>query len=154
MRIGIGQDSHRFDENKRLILGGFPIDHIGLNANSDGDVILHSLCNAIASGIGLGSIGSYADEMCSTQGIKDSSQYLKHVDSEMKRKGHSINNISISVECKTPKVEPLIDDIKKSISKILAISPDLIGLTATSGEGLTEVGKGLGIAVIAIVSLK
>ena len=82
IRIGIGQDSHRFDENssKPLILGGIKISSKGgLRANSDGDVILHSLCNALSSAMGGDSLGTWADGMCLQQGIKDSKKYLEYI---------------------------------------------------------------------------
>ncbi len=156
-RIGIGQDSHCFEteENKPLVLGGVKISESGgLKANSDGDVILHSLCNALSSAIGGDSIGTWADKMCLEEGIKDSDRYLKHVFNKIKTFNLSITNISISVEAKKPRLAlELINKIKKSLSKLLEIKIDQIGLTFTSGEGLTAFGRGEGIQVFSIVSI-
>ncbi|TRZ51230.1 2-C-methyl-D-erythritol 2,4-cyclodiphosphate synthase, partial [bacterium] len=78
-RVGIGQDSHPFDNGKPLVLGGLAIfKNNGLKANSDGDVILHSICNALSSAIGGDSLGTWADEMRS-RGITDSKEYLEEI---------------------------------------------------------------------------
>ncbi len=152
-KIGIGQDSHRFIEGKPLVLGGKTIsNHPGFDANSDGDVIYHALCNAIGTAIGFGSLSKYADKMCK-DGTTDSSKYLEHIFTKVKEKSLKINNISISIECKTPKIEPLVEVFKQNIAKVLETKPENIGISATSGEGLTDFGKGLGIQALCIVSL-
>lgn len=151
MLVGIGQDSHRFKEGNELILAGVKIEnHPGLDANSDGDVVYHALVNAISSALGKGSISYYADELCE-QGIKDSSRYVLEVKKHLGK--HNVNNISIAIEAKTPKIEPIVDDMKKNISKLLDVSVEKIGITVTSGEGLTAFGKKQGIQVFCIVSI-
>jgi len=156
-KVGIGQDSHRFDsdKNKSLVLGGVKISETGgLKANSDGDVVIHSLCNALSSAIGGDSLGTWADKMCLEEGIKDSSRYLKDVFNKIKILNLSITNISISVEAKTPRLSlKIIDEIKNNLSKLLEINVNQIGITFTSGEGLTAFGRGKGIQVFSIVSL-
>ncbi|MFH1565293.1 MAG: 2-C-methyl-D-erythritol 2,4-cyclodiphosphate synthase [bacterium] len=149
-RIGIGQDSHKFIDNKPLFLGGVNIpDHPGLFGNSDGDAVLHALCNAISSAMGKGSIGTYADKLCSENKITDSKEYLKTIFKTLQENSFKINNISISVEAKTPKIEPYSDAMKNVIAEILKIEKNQIGITATTGEGLTAFGRGEGVAVIA-----
>ena len=154
-RIGIGQDSHKFsaDKNKNLVLGGFIVpNEVGLEANSDGDIILHALFNAISTAIGERSLGYYADEM-RKKGITDSKQYLKIILKKLSEKNLTINNISISIEALKPKLEQYNDSIKNSLSKILNIEKEKIGIAFTSGEGLTSFGKGEGMLCFAIVSL-
>ncbi len=154
-RIGIGHDSHKFskDKNKRLILGGFTVpDEIGLEANSDGDVILHALFNAISTAIGERSLGFYADEMY-TKGITDSKEYLKIIIEKINEKHLTLNNISISIEALKPKLEKYSEEIKNSLSKILKIEKERIGIAFTSGEGLTSFGRGEGMQCFAVVSL-
>ena len=137
-----GQDSHKFDfnnKNKPLILGGVIFDNYPpLNGNSDSDVILHSITNAISGITSVNIIGEAADDMC-IRGITDSKAYLQEA---LKYLKNDILHVSISVECKTPKIAPKINDIRKSISNILNIPAAAVGITATSGEGLTEFGKG------------
>lgn len=157
-RIGIGQDSHKFDSKakKPLILGGVEISNrMSLSANSDGDVILHSLFNALSSAVGKESIGKYADSMSKKQGITDSREYLKIALKLVKEAGYKVNNVSITVEAKKPKVSwEQQNEMKKVISKILEIEPDDVGITFTSGEKLTPFGKGEGIQVFTIASLR
>jgi len=156
-RVGIGQDSHkiRFQVKKPLFLGGVVVDrNIEVEANSDGDVILHALFNALSSAIGGDSLGVYADELCLKKGIKDSKEYIKVIMEKVLRTGFKVNNISISVEAKKPKVNlKKIDQMKKTIGKLLSIPQNCVGITFTSGEELTSFGKGEGIQVLAMVSL-
>ena len=153
VKVGIGQDSHRFDfesKNKKLILGGISFqEEIYINANSDGDVILHSITNAISGITGVNIIGKIADEMCKN-GIIDSKEYLKKALEHFTN--YKINHLSISIECKIPKITPKIEEIKKSIAKLLNIKEESIGITATTGDGLTEFGKGNGIQVFSIIT--
>jgi len=153
--VGVGQDSHMFEEKKKgLMLGGVKIEsEYKLKANSDGDVILHALFNAFSQAIGDMSLGFYADEMCE-KGIKDSSKYLEKILEKIKKKDLHINSVGIMIECKTPKIDPLNAKIKKSLAGILEIKSSKIGITATSGEGLTPFGQGVGIQCFAIISLK
>ena len=154
-RVGLGLDSHKFDDEPRpLILGGIEIpDEPGLKANSDGDVILHALFNALSQAIGGKSIGCYADKMCLEHEIKDSKEYLKIILKKLEEKNYKINNIGIMIEAKKPNMEPHHDNIKESLSNLLKIDQGQIGLTFTSGEDLTDFGKGLGIQCYAIVAV-
>lgn len=154
MKVGIGQDSHKFDFNnktKKLILGGVIFeDHPPLKGNSDADVILHSITNAI-SGITCNNIlGEISDKMCLQQGITDSSKYLKEALKYLN--SHKIVHLSISIECKTPKISPRIPQIRKKLSQLLDIPLDCIGITATSGEKLTCFGQGKGIQVFSCLT--
>ena len=154
-KVGIGQDSHKFAaKNKKLILGGFIIPgEIGLNADSDGDVILHALFNAISSAIGGKSLGHYANPMCE-KGVKDSKEYLKVVLKQLNDKSLRINNISISIEAKKPRLEKHTESIKKSLSSILGLEKERIGITCTSGDELTSFGKGEGMQCFIVVTIK
>ena len=155
-RVGIGQDSHAFSGNKPLILGGVVISkNNGLKANSDGDVIIHSLCNALSSAVAGDSLGTWTDKMCLKQGIKDSTKYLEYIINIIKNKNYLLENISIAVEAKRPRLDiKTIKKIKKRLVELLSISLDQVGITFTSGEGLTSFGKGKGIQVLTIVSLR
>lgn len=155
-RVGLGQDSHKFDtEDKDLVLGGVVIpDHNGLKANSDGDVVLHALFNALSQAIGMKSIGEYADKMCLEDGITDSKEYVKFILDKVKTEGFSINNIGVMIEAKEPHLGGYHDKMKKSLSELLNIDEKKVGLTFTSGEELTSFGKGLGIQCFVICLLK
>lgn len=153
-RIGFGQDSHKFSKNrhKKLVLGGYKLNEAGLEANSDGDVVLHALFNAISSAIGERSLGFYADEMC-MKGVTDSREYIKLILKKLNEKKFKINNVSIMIEASKPRLEPYTDKIKDSLSKMLKMNRKNIGIAYTSGEGLTSFGQGKGIQCFAVVAL-
>lgn len=149
----IGEDSHRISESneKALILGGVKFDNenFSLVANSDGDVVLHSLTNAISGATTKNILGKVADDMCKS-GITDSKEYLKEA---QKYLGDiSIVHVSISIEAKKPKLAKKIPEMRASIAKLLGIKENQVGITATTGEGLTEFGKGYGIFVTTLLS--
>lgn len=152
IKVAIGQDSHRFDFNdpiKKLVLGGVIFDGPPLSGNSDADVVLHALANAISGITGVNILGGIADRMCFEEGITDSSYYVKEA---LKYFNGTISHVSFSIECLKPKISPNIPVMKKSIANILNISEDNIGITATTGEGLTDFGKGLGIQCFCIIT--
>ena len=150
IKVGIGQDSHRFGEvGKKLVLGGVIFeDEIGLMANSDGDVVLHAITNAISGITCVNIIGKISDEMCE-DGIIDSAEYLREA---LKYFEGKIVHISIAIECLRPKITPMIGKMRENIAKILDVREEDVGITATSGEGLTDFGKGLGISCFACVT--
>lgn len=155
-KVGFGHDSHKFSSNgsRKLVLGGYIVpNEIGLEANSDGDLILHALFNAISSAIGLKSLGHYADPMLE-KGITDSRKYFQVILNKLKEKNMEISNVSISIEAKRPRLDDCADKIIESLSKIMEIGRETIGITFTSGEGLTPFGKGEGMQCFAVVSLK
>lgn len=153
MKAAIGQDSHRFEESpgKPLILGGvvFPGEP-GLLANSDGDVVLHAITNAVSGITGQNILGKIADEMCRS-GITNSAEYLREA---MKSLEGRISHLSVSIECMHPKISPMIPTMRESIAGLLDIQPQQVGITATSGEGLTDCGRGLGISVLCILTVE
>jgi 2-C-methyl-D-erythritol 2,4-cyclodiphosphate synthase len=155
-RIGIGQDSHKLSiKTKPLILGGIEISkQNGFEANSDGDIFLHSLCNALSSAIGGDSLGTWADEMYYKHGITDSKKMLDVVFQKVKNLGYVVNNVSFSAEGKKPFLtQKITDKMKMSVAKLLNIKKGQVGITLTSGETLTSFGKGQGIQVFTVVSL-
>lgn len=157
-RIGLGQDSHKIifhkkKINKPLILGGIIIDEqIEVLADSDGDMIIHSLCNALNTAIGRGSFDEYAEPLCK-KGVKDSKEYLHIACSQIKKEGYQINNISISIEAGKPRIEKHRVRIVDSLSLLLSLEKTRIGISSTSGNGLTSFSKGKGIRCNCIVSL-
>jgi len=155
----IGQDSHRFTEDiydpssNGIMLGGYKVPHDRqFLANSDGDVILHAITNAVSGYTGVNILGGAADKICLEQGIKDSRVYLEEA---LKYMGDAkIVHVSMTVECLRPKLKEHIPSIKKSVADLLGIDPSHVGLTATTGEGLTGFGKGEGIQVFVIMTIK
>jgi 2-C-methyl-D-erythritol 2,4-cyclodiphosphate synthase len=157
-KVGIGQDSHCFvgeKDNKILMLGGVKIeDEKGLKGNSDADVILHSLCNALSSAIGGDSLSTWADDICFKQNIKDSSSYVEHIYNKLHNLGYLVVNTSISIEAEKPRLKmEIVNKIKEKIASLLEIKIDQVGVTFTSGEGLTPFGQGKGMQAITIVNI-
>ena len=153
MKVAIGQDSHRFDfdnKEKKLVLGGVIFEGPALRANSDGDVVLHAITNAISGITCVNILGKISDEMCKS-GITDSKEYLKKA---MEYLEENIVHISITIEGKIPKISPKVEEMRESIGKILEIEKKQVGITATTVEGLTEFGKGNGISVFVILTVE
>ncbi len=152
IKTGLGQDSHAFENNnKPLILAGIVFDNEqGLRANSDGDVVLHAITNSISSITGVNILGKKADDLCQ-QGITDSSEYLLLALQDLS--AWDIQHLSISIECLNPKISPNIEKMKSSLAKLINISTSDIGITATTGEGLSEFGKGNGIQVLSLLTV-
>ncbi len=152
-RTGIGQDSHRFDEGGTLILGGIEIPSAPkLKGNSDGDAVLHALVNALSSTLGGGSLSTFSDELCA-QGVTDSAAYLAVVLKRLADSGGHITNLSISIEAGKPKLETELPRMQQRIAELCSIDSEQIGITVTSGEKLTAVGQGEGIATLASVTV-
>ena len=150
----IGQDSHRFGEpagDTTIKLGGIdiPFDKPIL-ANSDGDVVYHAITNAISGFTGVNILGGEADKICLEKGIKDSAVYLNKA-LEYLTDGKIIH-CSVTIECLRPKLMPHIPAMKESIGNILGIPVSSVGITATTGEGLTGFGRGEGIQVFVILT--
>ena len=154
VRFGIGQDSHRFDysnKDKKLLLGGIIFEgEPPLKGNSDADVVLHAITNAVSGITCVNILGKISDDMCHNQGITDSRAYLEEA---LKHLNGSIVHVSLSIECLIPKISPKIGDMRRSLSELLDLQESCIGITATTGEGLTQFGKGLGIQVFACVTV-
>jgi 2-C-methyl-D-erythritol 2,4-cyclodiphosphate synthase len=154
IKTGLGQDSHRFDfENnaKPLKLGGVIFaTHPPLQGNSDADVVLHALTNAISGITGVNVLGAVSDELCFKHGITDSRVYVQEALKYLK--DWQICHVSCSIEAKTPKISPKLDEMKSCMSELLGLNREDIGITATTGEGLTAFGRGEGVQVFCIIT--
>jgi 2-C-methyl-D-erythritol 2,4-cyclodiphosphate synthase len=153
-RTGIGQDSHRFlspDSTKLCIIAGLIFDHVpGFNANSDGDVVFHAICNAISSVTGTLILGAIADDLCLKDGITDSEVYLNEA---MKTLGpQKITHVALTIEGKRPKFKERLLEMRLNIARVMKLDVSQVGITATSGEGLTDFGCGEGVQCFAIIT--
>jgi len=153
VRTGLGQDSHRFEEDrtgKALLLGGVFFEGVpGLEGNSDSDVVLHALVNALTGVHGVVVLGPVTDAMCRA-GDPDSRHYVREA---LKHMGPlTLNHVSVSIECKRPKILPQIDAMRLSLADLLGLRPSDVAVTAHSGEGLSGPGRGEGIYVTVIVT--
>jgi 2-C-methyl-D-erythritol 2,4-cyclodiphosphate synthase len=155
IKTGLGLDCHRFHEDpsieKPFVLGGVHFESdLSLKGNSDADVILHAITDAISSITGNTIIGAKADELCQ-QGITDSREYLKLALADLEE--FTISHVAIALECKQPKIDPMVEPMRISIAELLGIAFSDVGITATSGEALSDVGRGLGIHCTVILTV-
>lgn len=154
-RIGHGFDVHRFKAGDHLVLGGvrIPFEH-AFDAHSDGDVLLHAICDALLGAAGLGDIGHhFPDTDSSYKGI-DSRQLLRHVMRLLRERGFTIGNLDATIIAQAPKMAPHIEQMRKNIAEDLDSLLANINLKATTTEQLGFTGRGEGIAVHAVALIK
>ena len=154
MRIGQGFDAHRFKTGCRLILGGVDIPYdYGMEAHSDGDVVIHALCDAILGALALGDIGKhFPDSSEEFKGI-DSRILLKKVVELMEQREYTINNVDITVIAQQPKLAPYIEPMREILAVDLKTEVSNVSIKATTTEKMGFTGRGEGIAVQAVVLL-
>jgi 2-C-methyl-D-erythritol 2,4-cyclodiphosphate synthase len=155
--VGIGEDSHAFEppgSMKKLTLAGVPIAGCeGLKAHSDGDVVLHACFNAVSSALGGRSIGyHHPDTEAKAKGTA-STEYVKTLREMLAARGYRVNNLSVSLEAIRPRLEPHAEGMRRSLAALFDLPVQAVGLTFTSGEGLSSFGRGEGIRAAALVSL-
>ncbi len=154
-RTGLGQDSHRFlpeGSTKPCILGGLIFEEApGMASDSDGDVVLHAICNAITSVTGVQILGGIADDLCQKDGITDSQVYLEKALETLERQ--KIEHIAIAIEAKRPRLQHRIEEMRSKIAALMHLKIMQVGITATASNGLTEFGLGEGIQCICIITV-
>ncbi|MDR2873098.1 MAG: 2-C-methyl-D-erythritol 2,4-cyclodiphosphate synthase [Xanthomonadaceae bacterium] len=154
IRIGQGFDVHAFGDGDHLMLGGVRVPHTqGVQAHSDGDVIIHALCDAMLGALALGDIGRYFPPGDPQWQGADSRRFLRHCDDLLRTQGWRIGNIDITVICERPKIGAHADVIRRSLAEELVLPVDVISIKATTTEKLGFTGRGEGIAAQAIVLL-
>jgi len=154
MRIGHGYDAHAYTEGKPLILGGVTIPHDrGLAAHSDGDAVIHALCDALLGAAALGDIGKYFPDTDKTFTNIDSRILLRKVAEMLANDGHRINNVDITVLAQAPKLTTYIDGMRKNLAEDLKTAIGNISIKATTTERMGFVGREEGIAVYAVTLL-
>jgi len=153
MKTALGQDSHRFEPapGKPLVLGGVAFEGCpGLLANSDGDVVLHALTNAVSGITCQNVLGAPADALCRA-GVTDSRRYLQAALADLRE---TPVHVSFSIECSRPVLAPRIGEMRRSIGALLGLPAGCVGITATSGEGLTACGRGEGVSVLCVLTVE
>ncbi len=153
-RTGIGFDVHQLVEGRKCIIGGVEIPHEkGLLGHSDADVLVHAICDALLGAAGLGDIGTFfPDNDPQYKGI-DSLVLLERVREQIEQRGFKIVNIDSVVMAERPKLKPHREAMKARMAEVLRISPDLLGVKATTTEKLGFTGREEGIAAQAVASL-
>lgn len=151
-RIGNGYDVHRLEEGLKLTLGGVAIPHTkGCVAHSDGDVMIHALCDALLGALALGDIGHhFPDTSAEFAGI-DSKILLRRTYALIKEQGYSLVNADITLLLQAPKIAPYVTEMRQALASVLGVGIDRISVKATTGERLGFVGREEGIEAFASV---
>ncbi|MCK5353632.1 MAG: 2-C-methyl-D-erythritol 2,4-cyclodiphosphate synthase [Methyloprofundus sp.] len=155
IRVGQGYDVHRFKDQGDVILGGVIIDYEkGLEAHSDGDVVLHALCDALLGAAALGDIGKHFPDTDPEFKGADSRVLLRYVYGLVKQQGYQLVNADITIIAQAPKMAPHINAMCTNIATDLSVAIECINVKATTTEKLGFEGRKEGIAVQAIVLIE
>ena len=155
IRIGHGYDVHAFTEGTALRLGGIDIPFSKrFAAHSDGDVLIHALCDAVLGALALGDIGAWFPDTDQAHAGRDSADFLRLIMSDVRSRGYDLGNADITVIAQAPKLRPYIDSMCARVAEIAGVSRSQISIKATTTEGLGPMGRGEGIAVHAVVILQ
>ena len=155
MRIGHGYDAHRFITGRPLILGGVNVPHThGLEAHSDGDVLIHALCDALLGAAALGDIGKHFPDSSTEFKNIDSRVLLRRVVVALVQKNFSIGNVDVTVVAQKPKLAPYIEQMRACLAGDLGVAVDRINIKATTTEGMGFTGRLEGIGCHAVALIK
>ena len=154
IRVGHGFDVHAFGEGDHVVLAGVRIPHErGVLAHSDGDVVIHALCDAMLGALALGDIGVHFPPSDPRWKGADSRDFLRHCDALLRERGWRVGNCDITVVCERPKVGPHAAAMRANLAADLGIDVDAVNVKATTSEKLGFTGRGEGIAAQAVCLL-
>jgi len=154
MRIGSGIDVHAFGPGDFVMLGGVRVPHTrGVLAHSDGDVVLHALCDALLGAGGLGDIGLHFKDTDPQWKGADSKRFVRAVLEMLHARQLRVGNADVTVLCEAPKVGPVRDQMRRQIAELLEVTEDKVNIKATTTERLGFLGRSEGLAAQAVVLL-
>lgn len=154
MRIGQGYDVHAFGPGDHVVLGGVRIPHErGVLAHSDGDVVIHALCDALLGALALGDIGQHFPPSDARWKGADSRQFLRHCAGLVRGQGYVLGNADLTVVCERPKIAPHAPAMRAHLAADLGADPGQVSIKATTSEKLGFTGRGEGLAALAVVLL-
>ena len=152
MRVGHGFDAHRFCDGDHVVIGGQSIAHKrGLEAHSDGDVLIHALCDALLGAAGLGDIGRHFPDSDPAYRNIDSRILLRRVRDALKDRGWRVGNVDSTVVAQVPRLGPHIEAMRKVLAEDLGVTVDQVNVKATTTERMGYVGREEGISAHAVV---
>lgn len=155
MRVGQGFDVHAFGPGDKIVIGGEVIPYSqGLVAHSDGDVLLHALCDALLGAAGLGDIGRHFPDTDPQYRNADSRALLRMVYAKLRAKGYRLVNADMTIVAQAPKMAPHIEAMRANIAADLDTSTDAVNVKATTTERLGFNGRGEGISALAVVMIE
>lgn len=154
IRIGHGYDVHKFGGTGPIVIAGVRINHVmGLIAHSDGDVVLHALCDALLGALALGDIGKHFPDTDPTLAGVDSRELLRHVYKLVTKQQYQLGNLDLTIVAQVPKMAPHIESMRENIAQDLNVDMSQINVKATTTEELGFAGRKEGIAAYAVVLL-
>ncbi len=153
--VGIGFDSHRFAAGRRLVIGGVEIPHeLGLEGHSDADVLAHAVTDALLGAAGMGDIGEHFPDTDERWRDADSIKLLASVVQSVGEAGLEVVNVDCTVVMETPKLSPHREAIRERLAGALGLRAARVGVKASTGEGMGFVGRGEGVAALAVAGLR
>ncbi|MBQ4442161.1 MAG: 2-C-methyl-D-erythritol 2,4-cyclodiphosphate synthase [Bacteroidales bacterium] len=154
-RVGIGYDSHRFVAGRPLVIGGVHIPYeLGLAAHSDGDVLIHALCDALLGAAALKDIGTHFPDNDSQFSNIDSTCLLSKVVELLYQQGWMVHNVDCTLVLENPKMKPYTDEMTATLSKLLHLDPANFSIKAKTNEGMGFTGRGEGIAAVVVATIE
>ena len=154
MRIGSGIDVHAFGPGDFIMLGGVRIPHShGVVAHSDGDVVLHALCDALLGAAGLGDIGHHFNDSDPQWKGADSARFVASVLALLRARRLAVANVDLTVLAQAPKIAPYREAMRRQVAQLLEVGVERVNIKATTTEGLGFLGRSEGIAAQAVVLL-
>jgi len=153
-RIGHGFDVHAFEEGDHIMLGGIKIPHThGIKAHSDGDVVLHSITDALLGALGMGDLGHWFPDTDPELADIESRDLILPIIMSMREKGFELNNIDVTIVAQAPKIGPYSEAICTSVAEIFSADESVINIKATTTEHLGYIGRKEGISAHTVISL-
>jgi 2-C-methyl-D-erythritol 2,4-cyclodiphosphate synthase len=154
VRVGIGFDSHRFAEGRRLVLGGVRVDFVrGLAGFSDADALTHAVIDALLGAAGLGDIGAHFPDTDERWRDADSIELLGLVRGMLGEAGVAPMNVDATVLCEAPKLGPYRSRMRLRLAEALGLSPAVVNVKFTTAEGMGWIGRGEGVAALAVATV-
>ncbi|MFP4622559.1 MAG: 2-C-methyl-D-erythritol 2,4-cyclodiphosphate synthase [Gemmatimonadota bacterium] len=154
MRTGIGYDSHRFAPGRRLVLGGVEVPHLeGLEGHSDADVVAHAVTDALLGAAALGDIGTHFPPDDDRWKDADSLALLATVVRRVREEGYRPVNVDVTVVCEAPRIGPHAAAMRARLADALGLAPSAVSVKGTTNEGMGWVGRGEGIAALAVATI-
>ena len=155
LRAGVGFDTHRLEAGRRLVLGGVEIEEseAGLTGHSDADVLTHAVIDALLGAAGMGDIGQHFPDTDERWRDADSIELLRAVREKLRDAGYAAANIDATVACELPKLSPFRDEMSARLAGAAGLDPGAVNVKFTTGERMGFVGRGEGIAALAIATL-
>ena len=154
-RCGIGYDAHRFEEGQRLVLGGVEIPDAdrGLAGHSDADVVVHAAMDAVLGAAGLGDIGDHFPDSDERWRDADSIELLAQVARLIGERGLAVAHVDATVVCEAPRLEPHRDAMRERLARAALVDADNVNVKFTTNEGMGWIGRGEGIAAMAVAQV-